>query len=490
MPGSLMALLLMILISLGVGGAMAMYGPVVLLGAAGAVGAVLMIRRPYWGVLLLAATLPVENATVFSGFTAARLVGLGVATGWLVGKILRNESFSRVFGAALTWLSIAFLTLVISSTFWADNTDAVRSGFIRLVQLVALGVIVLDVIDSWEDVQKLFRVLIASGIVAAGLTMFDAVAGDAVRAGENIAGINGTAELLVTLMPCAFFLIVSERNLLWRLMGVLYIGLASGAVLGTLSRASIMLLPVVIVVMSLQVLRAGRGRGWLLVGFAVVTVAVFSQEDSFARLERRIQSIVPYLTTTVQADAGGLSVRGYHLAVGVAMFRDHPVLGVGYENFGDQFLYRYQFIVPGGTELWLSRRSPHSSHVGIMADLGLVGIILWLSILTVVLGSVWRAYRHPAVRQDQALTTLTFGLLISLLLQAGPYAFYGPNQKSKLLWVLLGLGVAVWRLARTHEETEFESDMDDEAGVWIEESPVYPQIRQGPLVPIGSGGSR
>ena len=58
----------------GLGGALAAFGPVVLLGAVGAVGAILMIRRPYWGVLLLAATLPLENATVFSGFTAAREV--------------------------------------------------------------------------------------------------------------------------------------------------------------------------------------------------------------------------------------------------------------------------------------------------------------------------------------------------------------------------------------------------------------------------------
>ncbi|NNM35349.1 MAG: hypothetical protein HKO53_19900 [Gemmatimonadetes bacterium] len=491
LPGSQMAPVLIILISLGVGGAMAAFGPVVLLGAVGAAGAVLMIRRPYWGVLLLAATLPLENAAMFGGFTAARLIGIGVATGWLAGKILRNESFARVFGSAVTWLGIAFLTLILSSMFWADNTGAVRVGFVRMVQMVALGIIVLDVVESWDEVHALFRVLVVSGIAAAGLTLYDSVAGDATRAGENIAGINGTAELLVTLMPFAFYLLVGEKKLLWRVTGALYIGIGSGAVLGTLSRASMMLLPVVILIMSIQVLRSGRGRGWLVGGFAVITLAVFSQEDSFARLQRRIQSIVPYLTTTVQADAGGLSVRGYHLAVGVAIFRDHPVVGVGYENFGDQFLYKYQFVVPGGTELWLSRRSPHSSHVGILADLGLVGISIWLSILAVVITSVWRASRHPSVRGNQVLSTLTFGLLLSLLLQAGPYAFYGPNQKSKLLWVLAGLGVAVWRLARTVDDDVEGEYAFEEDGTWqAAEEPAYEAMGVGNLVPVGQGGSR
>jgi O-antigen ligase len=263
----------------------------------------------------------------------------------------------------------------------------------------------------------------------------------------------------------------------------------SGAVLGTLSRASMMLLPVVVIIMAVQTLRAGRGRGWLLVGFAAVTIGVFSQEDSFARLERRIQSIVPYLTTTVQADAEGLSSRGYHLAVGVEIFKDYPVLGVGYENFGDYFLYRYQYVVPGGNNLWLSRRSPHSSHVGIMAELGSVGILLWLSILGVVIASVWRAWRHPQVRRDKALTTLAFGLLISLLLQAGPYAMYGPNQKSKLLWVLLGLGVAVWRLARTAEPDEAPEYVEEDVW-WVEGEEVEAGPRVGGLTPIGPGGVR
>lgn len=485
-----LAPLLVVLVSVVAGGAMAFFGPVALLALAGAAGAILMIRKPFWGLLLLAATLPVENATLLSGgFTITRLLGLAVATGWLAGKVLRNESFSRVLAAALTWLSLAFLTLVLSSTFWADNTDVVRSGFVRLVQMVALGVIVLDVIESWDDVHDLFRVFVLSGIIGAGLTLYDSITGTAVRAGEGVAGVNGTAELIVTLMPCAFYLLVAERSFFWRLLAALYIGVGSGAVLGTLSRASMMLLPVVILVMTIQTLWAGRGRGWLLVGFAAVTVGVFSQEDSFVRLERRIQSIVPYLTTTVQADAEGLSGRGYHLAVGVEIFKDYPILGVGYENFGDYFLYRYQYVVPGGNNLWTSRRSPHSSHVGIMADLGSVGLVLWLSILGVVIAGVYRAWRHPVIRRDRILSTLVFGLLISLVLQAGPYAMYNPNQKSKLLWVLLGLGVAVWRLVRTPEPDE--ADPYVEEGVWwVEGEEIEARPRAGELAPIGPGPVR
>lgn len=482
---------LLALSSLGVGAGVAYFGPVALLVAAGLVGAALMVRRPLYGLLLLVATLPIENASMFEGFTAARIIGVAVAGGWLVGKFLRNESFERAFATPITWLGSAFVLLVLASTMWAGDPTLVRRGVVLLGQLVVLGVIVLDVVDSWDEAHLLLRALIVGGLVAAGLTIFDSIQTGR-RAGDMVAGINGTAEIMVTIMPFAFYLVASEKSLLWRLVAVSFIGMGSGAVVGTMSRWSMMLLPAVILIMSIQVLRAGRGRGWLLLGFAVLTIALFSQEDSFERLERRIQSIVPYLTTTVQADdGGGLSGRGYHLAVGVAMFRDYPILGVGYNNFGDQFLFQYQYRVPGGNNLWTSRRSPHSSHVGILAELGLVGALLWFSILFSALRNAWRASRTWETRSNRIHSTFVFGLLISLLLQAGPYAMYGPNQNTKLFWVLVGLSVAVWRLAREDEAFAVE-EVEGEDEWWVEEGAdnTPADLAVGRLAPLGLGTLR
>ncbi|MGI9629087.1 MAG: O-antigen ligase family protein [Longimicrobiales bacterium] len=483
-------IVLLALASLGVGAAVAYFGPVAILAAVGVFGAVLMVRRPLYGLVLLVATLPIENASMFEGFTAARIIGIAVAAGWLVGKLLRNESFERVFSASITWLSGAFVLLVLASTTWAGDPTLVPRGVVLLTQLVVLGMIVLDVVDSWDEAHLLLRALIVGGLVGAGLTLYDSIQTGG-RAGEAVAGINGTAEIMVTLMPFAFYLVASERSLFWRLLPVAFIGVGSGAVVGTMSRWSMMLLPAVILIMTIQVLRAGRGRGWLLLGFAALTIALFSQEDSFERLERRIQSIMPYLSTTVQADAaGGLSGRGYHLAVGVAMFRDYPILGVGYNNFGDRFLYEYQYRVPGGNNLWTSRRSPHSSHVGILAELGLVGALLWFGVLFSALLNAWRASRTWETRADRVRSTLIFGLLVSLLLQAGPYAMYGPNQNTKLLWVLVGLSVAVWRLAR-EDEAEAVEVVEGEAEWWIEdELEASPERGVGRLAPLGLGALR
>ena len=70
----------------------------------------------------------------------------------------------------------------------------------------------------------------------------------------------------------------------------------------------------------------------------------------------------------------------HHWLGAIEIFNDHPVLGVGYENYGQAFLTTYQFEVP---QKWVQRvyttlRSPHSSILGLLAELGLIGTAVWV----------------------------------------------------------------------------------------------------------------
>lgn len=459
--------ILLVLLGVGVGGAAALDGMRALaVGGALLVGW-LMFTRPFLGLCLIVVTLPLENAASFGqGLTATRLIGVAAAGCWLAGKTYQRESYDRLLRNPVTWLALSFAFLVLVSGLWATDERVVRNGFIQLVQLLVLCAIGIDVIEDWDHAQVLVRVLIASGLLAAGITLWEAGQVGLRRAGGISAGINGTAELLVTLTPFAFYLIISERTTLYRLLGAAYLGIAPVAVLATLSRFSIMLLPVVLGIMALQTLRARRGVGWLLVGLGALTFAVLSQEDSYEKIQDRVESIAPYLMNTVQADTDGLSERGYHLAVGLQMFKDNPVYGVGYNNFGYYFLYEYQYTVPGGNNLWQSRRSPHSSFIGILAELGLIGAAIWSLLLIVGASAAWRAGRIPVIREDRILRALCFASFVAFGLQAGPYGFYSPSQKSKILWILLSLCVVLWRLARDAddlewEDAQWESDPDE-----------------------------
>ncbi|MHC4093654.1 MAG: O-antigen ligase family protein, partial [Planctomycetota bacterium] len=310
----------------------------------------------------------------------------------------------------------------------------------------------IDTLDKWERAELCIRVLLAAALITSILVLWQYFVGGAIRAGDNLAGgINSTAMLLVTLLPFAFYMIRSAQSHVWKLLGVSYFLIASLAVLLSFSRMSMLLLPIVVLSQYWLTIRRGRGRPWLAAATAggMVVVLLYAPWE---RLERRAETILPYLRSSVENPGGRAvtetSARGYHLRVGFAIFADHPVLGVGYRNYGEYYRRLYQFEVEGSETYLNTIRSPHSSTVGIMADLGLVGLSLWLWLLGLGLYlsfRAWRTLRRVAHRSDSFF--LVQAVTSAYLLQAIAYPWYTPNQDEKLFWMILALTIVMYRLS-------------------------------------------
>lgn len=413
------------------------------------VGGYLMLKRPFIGLLLFIATIPLELAFVASigeGVTVTRIAGLAMAVPWFVGKLFRGESFSAILRLALSWIALLFLTWVLLSVTWAEVVPRAQIGVVQLAQLVTLAVIVIDVVSDPEDFDWCIRVFTVSLIITACLLLYDYWVGGARRAGEDLAGVNGTAELLVTFVPFGFYLIQWGEKFIWKLIGGILVVATVVALPVTLSRMAFLMLPFALFAGLWEVARSRRARGWL----ALILIGGLMLGGAFVptgELKERVATIGPYLESTFDPDAGPtvqLSGRGYHLAVGLAIFRDHPLKGVGYNNYGEYFLRDYQFEVPGaGGAFWQQQRSPHSSHVGILADLGLIGFAIWVMLLATCFVYLYRSFRWSKMwgfgsvgGKSRALARVCG---YALFIQALPYALHGPNQKAKHLWLLVGL---------------------------------------------------
>ena len=411
-----------------------------------------MLTRPFLGLLLLVATIPLENAfPVAEGVTGTRILGMGVAMAWLAGKVLRGESFRSLFSSGFFKVAALFLALVLASSLWAQSPSVTRVGFFQLVMLLLFSLIVIDLSTSWPRVRWLPRMLILGGVVAALVTVNQYLGGIG-RAGGGLAGgVNSTATLLVTLLPFGGLMILYEERWRWKLLGLAYVLIAVAAVSVTFSRMNYLLMPIVLLAIVWHMIRARRGRVWFIVvaaGLAIVAV----KQVPFDPVMERVNSIGPYLEQTVQArtpEAPTTTGRGYHLRVALAIFRDHPLFGVGYNHFGYYFLHTYQFQVPGAKKRWSSWRSPHSSHLGILADLGLVGLLIWISLLLIAFRNLLRARLSWAGIRNSRQGMIIRAVPYSFLLQALPYGMYTPNRKAKIFWLLLALTVAVMRLIAT-----------------------------------------
>ncbi len=411
------------------------------------VGACILVVRPELGLLLLTASLPLESYfTVQRGVTATRMLGAAIFGVWILHKLLLRETWDHLWMSNLFRAGLLVLSISVSSALWATSWAFTYSGLLQLVQLFVLGLLVIDLVNSPGRLVTLAKVLVAMAFVAALLTIEQYFVDGAKRAGDNITGgVNGTAAMLVLTVPFAFYLVRGQRAWLWRLLGLVYICAASVAVAVTFSRTSYILLALTLLGYGLSLLADHRKRQWALV--LILIVVLFAGALPQDLILERVSSVLPSLQDVLGTATGSTVVngRGLYWAVGLAMFNDYPLLGVGYNNYGPRFT-GYLPQVGAGLLYASNRRVTHSSYITFMAQQGLFGLACWLLLYATAGYNLVRAWfaATRARHADLVHQILAVGAMFLLILC---YGFSLDIHQDKLFWVVLGLSVALRRLA-------------------------------------------
>lgn len=415
------------------------------------VGIFLIFAQPIVGVWLISATIPVQNLNIFSeGITLTRILGIGVSGLWIGHKVLHRESWKSMLDAGVFKGGMILLALAFASGLWARYPDATYEYVFQLFNLFLWCLLVIDTMNSWSRIEWLAKILTLVAVVASILTITQYFNEGVRRAGADIAGgVNATAEVLVTLIPFAFYLLYAPQSRKWRLVGLASVILSSLAVVVTVSRTGFMLLIVAVVFQYWSSFKNRTGGIWIFI-LAGIFFVVVNQSISQARLmgyfTYRMQSIVPELQTAYNTD-GIMGARIYHARVGLAIFLNHPLFGVGYGNYGYYFLHTYQFRVPGSGKLYTSPRSPHGSYIGMLANLGLLGFLIWLAIIIVAFKNLYRSRSLWAETKHEKEYLLVHAITASFLLQT-LYGIASNTNENKIYWLLLGLSAAVWHLSK------------------------------------------
>jgi hypothetical protein len=411
-------------------------------------------RWPFLGLLLFAGTLAIEKLLVVEGAGGAasgsRYLGTIVFAAWMAGKLLRRESVAPLLKSPLSVTAALFFAFALTSTLWAYWPNIAQRGALVLVMFIALGILTFDLVRSWERLDRVIKALVLGATAAALITIEQAVVGGARRAGGDVAGgVNATSMILVTMLPFAFYLLRSQTSLWWRILGITYIAVGLTATVVTYSRMNLLVLPIILPLLAFHTFAGRRGRIPILAA-AVTATVVGLYAIPTERLQDRLATIVPYIQETLGSETGIVqaSERGFHLQVGFAIARDHPLIGAGFRNYGPLFRDEYQFFVPGAGYVWRSPRSPHSAHVGILANLGIIGLGTWLALLFGAgLIPAIRAWRRMARRRDLNPHLASQAIAYAVGLQIFVYGWYDDIEVTKLLWILLGLAGAAMTLA-------------------------------------------
>jgi hypothetical protein len=124
----------------------------------------------------------------------------------------------------------------------------------------------------------------------------------------------------------------------------------------------------------------------------------------------------------------------------LTMFREHPLLGVGPDNF------RHIYGTYLGLSTWDDRVHANDLYLELLADLGLLGALAFGGLVALPLLSLARGLRAPTSRKQAVWLAGFAASLLAYFLHSGLDSFLEFTPVYLLFWVVLGLSMAASEL--------------------------------------------
>jgi O-antigen ligase len=366
------------------------------------------VDRPAWlaGLVILLLAVPVAETGESPAIAHVRPADLAAAT--LVLLVARLVATGRLDVRIRTPLVAIAAAMVLAgglSVFTAENQIGALAGWARFTEIFVLVpiAVALSIRSRW-DVLWIIVPLVTLGVLEGGLGLHQHLTGTGASYGATntrAIGTFGAYEImgLATVVGCTIIVlsavaVVAKGAARWLasagavgLLAPLAFSYSRGAWIGTAAG-------LVVVVLS-----GGLRRGIVIIciaGLALVAVSPTLSETN--PLVQRISSI----TSSVNRPDTSVSDRyGLWTAAG-AMWRDHPVTGVGIKNF-PRHRDRYAPVSvssasdiadPGSGFRRVELLSPHNLYLLVLSEQGLAGALAGAAALATLIVAGARRLRR------------------------------------------------------------------------------------------------
>jgi len=213
-----------------------------------------------------------------------------------------------------------------------------------------------------------------------------------------------------------------------------------GAVLLSGMRSAWIMMLVVMAAYLLPVLRKPSGRKLVLIALGVSLLTLAAAFVASPLLQERLKLTAQAVVGTEQAIDEASSYRVPIFTNALAMYRDHPVNGVGVRAFRKAYVTYAEpddpHYLPGGNET--RAHQAHNFVLEFMADTGTIGLLGFIAAL-VFSFRYWR--RNLTDHDRQQAYPYAIALLAIVFPLNSYFAFFGVYMMS-VSWVLVGLFAA------------------------------------------------
>lgn len=341
-----------------------------------------------------------------------------------------------VFAPALPFMLVHLLVMLVSSLF----ATSVSQAFVWVVGYMTEGMLLFflftNAIRDHKTLTRVIWVMIAAGIFMGGLSIyqeltktynnnywgFAQVYDGTFTIGEDLLGKvtqrrltgpvgeqNRYAQVMLVLLPLAFFCFYRAKSLLVR--GITVIAMASifAGMLLTFSRGALVAVGVVfLILMAWRYVRPHQAivSGLLLLGLVlIVAPSWLTRIESFAG----VGGVVSQESATAD---GAIQGRATEMLGALYTFLDHPIIGVGPGQYYEEYSQKMGNQL--GIRFLTEPRRAHDMYLETLADVGLVGFASFMSIIVVTAIRLYKVRKFWLERRSDYATTAT-AIFLSLI---------------------------------------------------------------------------
>lgn len=318
----------------------------------------------------------------------------------------------------------------IISIFWSLDQDRSITRVLTFVQLFGLTLLLWDLLITSTQIWMSLQAYILGAWISVGSMIINyltlgATTSSGVAVRYTAIGLNANfmGFILVLGVPVAWYLAISPANrignIYLKLLNLLYIPSAFFAILLTASRTVFITTIPAFLFILLSINRLNLLQKILIFGAVIgITIVIPSivPQTSLARL------------ATIQASLaeGDLSNRQHHWYNAGQAFFDNPLLGVGTAAFPTSYGLGHE---------------AHNIALSILSELGIVGFILFITILAITIRLV---YQQPTWESGLWFTILLIWLLNNMA---------ADWQYRKVTWLFFSLMISGAYFARPNERS-------------------------------------
>lgn len=392
--------------------------------------------------------LPTQGAA--GTFSVPKLLGLVLMISWLGLVTAGEREYRRRIFSHPAFLLVLFMLVgwVLVSVAWSESSSAALASLSRWLPNATLFVIVFAGVRNRNQLMWVLGAFVVGALISAvyGLAV-PAPAKDFGRLEGAGGDPNETAAALVAAAALAIALAVSFRGKPFlRLAAICVAPLCAFASLLTLSRGGLVAFGAALIA---SVFMAGRRRGqvMLLAGTAAALAVGYFAFFAPAQATQRV--------TEVHGGTGRTDI----WKVGWRMVKGAPIQGIGAGNFTvvsihyllePGALLRDDFIVD-------TPKVAHNTYLEVLAELGIVGLTLFLIVILYAIGCAVRAARYAARVDDRQMDILARALVVALASLLAAY-FFISREYSKQLWLLLALCPVMLEIVRRDHRAKPEPE--------------------------------